>query len=58
MNIKKIWLKIISKKRYDKYKAENTKIKNKNLYNNKIKKKLHEINNVLKNTNDVSFLHS
>ena len=25
MNIKKIWLRIISKKRYDEYKAENTK---------------------------------
>ena len=58
MDIKKIWLRIISKKRYDEYKAENTKIKNKNLYNNKIKKKLHEINNALKNKNEVSFLHS
>ena len=40
MNIEKIWLKIVSKKRYAEYKEKKNKIKSKKLYEDKIKTKL------------------
>ena len=39
MNIEKIWLKIVSKKRYAEYKEKKNKIKSKKLYEDKIKTK-------------------
>ena len=58
MNIKKIWLKIFNRKKYNEFKNQKTEIKNKNLYDKNIKKKLDEINLVLENKNEISFLHS
>ena len=58
MNMKKIWLKIFNKKKYIKFKEEEIKIKNKNLYEKKIKKNLDKISLVLKEKNEISFLHS
>ena len=58
MDLKKIWLKIFNKKKYNFYKEEKIKIENKNLYNNKIKKKLDQISLILKDKDEISFLHS
>ncbi len=58
MNIKKIWLKIFNRTKYNEYKNQKVEIENKNLYDKNIKKKLDEINLVLENKNEISFLHS
>ena len=58
MNIKKIWLKIFNKSKYNEFKKLKSETENKNLFNKKIKKKLDEINFVLENKNEISFLHS
>ena len=58
MNIKKILLKIFNKKKYSKLKDEETIIKNKNLYDKKIKIKLDEINLSLQKKDEINFLHS
>ena len=58
MNIQKLWLKIFNKKKYREFKNQRIKIKNKNLYDKNIKKKLDEISFVLENKNEISFLHS
>ena len=58
MDIKKILLKIFNKKKYHIYKNEQLNIKNKNLYDKKIKKNLDEISAALENKNEISFLHS
>ena len=54
MDIKKILLKIFNKKKYHIYKNEQLNIKNKNLYDKKIKKKLDEISAALENKNEIS----
>tara|TARA_B100001123_G_C15262039_1_gene1006935 strand:- start:862 stop:1779 length:918 start_codon:yes stop_codon:yes gene_type:complete len=58
MNIKKILLKIFDKKKYSKLKDEENIIKNKNLYDKKIKIKLNEINLSLQKKDEINFLHS
>ena len=58
MNKEKLWLKIFNKKKYREFKNQRIKIKNKNLYDKNIKKKLDEISLVLENKNEISFLHS
>ena len=58
MNIEKILLKIFNKKKYIKFKYNEIKIKNKNLYDKKIKIKLGEISLALKKKNEINFLHS
>ena len=58
MIIQKLWLKIFNKKKYTEFKNQKTKIKNKNLYDKNIKKKLDQISLDLKNKNEISFLHS
>ena len=58
MDIKKIFLKIFNKEKYHIYRNEQINIKNKNLYDNKIKNKLDEISAALENKNEISFLHS
>ena len=58
MNIEKILLKIFNKKKYIKFKYNEIKIKNKNLYDKKIKIKLDEISLALKKKNEINFLHS
>ena len=51
-------VKIFNKKKYTEFKNQSTKIKNKNLYDKNIKKKLDEISLALENKNEISFLHS
>ena len=58
MNIKKIYLKIFKRKKYIKYKDEELKIKNKNLFEKNIKNELDKIDKVLKEKKEISFLHS
>ena len=58
MNIEKILLKIFNKKKYIKFKYNEIKIKNKNLYDKKIKIKLDEISLALQKKNEINFLHS
>ncbi len=58
MDFKKIWLKIFDKNKYSFYKEEKIKIESKNLYINKIKKKLDQFTLALKDKNEISFLHS
>ena len=58
MNLEKIWLKFVNKKRYEQHKLDKIKTKNKNLYNNQIKKKFDSISVALENNNEISFLHS
>ena len=53
MNIQKLWLKIFNKKKYREFKNQRTKIKNKNLYDKNIKKKLDEISFIYLDDNDV-----
>jgi len=58
MDIKKILLKIFSKKKYLKYKSEKIKIENKLLYETEVKTKLEKISKIIKSKNEISFLHS
>ena len=58
MIIKKIFYKIFNKKKYLNLKINKLKTLNKDLYNNKIKIKLNEVNLALKKKDEISFLHS
>ncbi len=58
MNLKKIWFKIVNKEKYYKLK-NNQNIKSKeNLYKNKIKIFLEDVDKSLKSKKEISFLHS
>ncbi len=58
MILQKLWLKIFNKKKYSKLKNERSVIYNKNLFNKNIKKRLQDIDEVLKSKKEISFLHS
>ena len=58
MNLKKIWLKITNRKSYFKYKYDQIKESKENLYKNKIKNYLDNVDNLIKSKKEISFLHS
>ena len=58
MILQKLWLKIFNKKKYSKFKNERSVIFNKNLFDKNIKKRLQDIDLVLKDKKEISFLHS
>ena len=58
MILQKLWLKIFNKKKYIKFKNERSVIFNKNLFDKNIKKRLQDIDLVLKDKKEISFLHS
>ena len=58
MDFKKILLKYIDKKKYSSYKYEEIREFKKNLYENKIKGFLRDIDNCLNSKKEISFLHS
>ena len=58
MNLKKIWLKLTNKKNYLQYKFDKAKIAKQDLFENKIKNFLYEVDKKLKSNDEISFLHS
>ncbi len=58
MILNKIWLKIFNKNKYNELKSQKSQILNKKLFESNIKNKLSFIDNVLKNKNEINFLHS
>ena len=58
MILQKLWLKIFNKKKYSKFKNERSVIFNKNLFDKNIKKRLQDIDLVLKDKKEISFVHS
>ena len=58
MNLNKIWLKIFNKDKYTKYKEEQNNNITKKLYSEKLENQLRKINKVLKEKDEISFLHS
>lgn len=58
MSLKKIWLKITNKEEHFKYKYDQIQKSKENLYKNKIKFFLNEVDNRIGSKNEISFLHS
>ena len=56
--IKKFWYKIINQEKYNNYKISLKKEENIKIFKTKFEKKLNNIQNQIKNKNELSFLHS
>ena len=58
ISLKKFWYKLTNKEKYSNYKIFLNKKENIKIFKNKFENKLNNIQNNIKNKNELSFLHS